>query len=229
MRPTVDTFERWNEEHAIRHDLDKFYNHPSRLVRYIENERIRILIDLAAIKTTDRVLEVGCGAGHILERIDRGRLYGIDISDVQVERARARLGARAELRKSAGEAIPYDDRSFDKILCSEVIEHVLHPVLLLKEMKRVLKDDGLLSLSIPNERAINLAKRALRVTGLMRLVMPADSGWDLGDKNNLDEWHLHSYNLRLIRQHTAGTFSIKAVRRVPFVFVPFRYVLALTK
>jgi ubiquinone/menaquinone biosynthesis C-methylase UbiE len=229
VRPTVETFEQWNEEHAIRHDLDKFYNHPSPFVRYIENKRIRTLIELAAIKDTDKVLEVGCGAGHILERIDRGTLYGIDISDVQIQRAQARLGARAELKKSAGESIPYGDKSFHKILCSEVIEHVLDPVALLKEMKRVLKDDGILSLSIPNEAAINMAKRALQATGLMRIVMPRQSGWDLGHKNNLDEWHLHGYDLRLIEQHAAGTFAIRRIRRVPFFLVPFRYVVALTK
>jgi ubiquinone/menaquinone biosynthesis C-methylase UbiE len=229
MKPTAKTFEQWNEERAIKHDLDKFYNHPNPLVRYIENKRIRTLIDLASIKDTDAVLEVGCGAGHILERIDRGTLYGIDISEVQIQRAQERVGHRAELKKSAGEALPYGDKSFDKILCSEVIEHVLDPISLLKEMQRVLKDDGILSMSIPNEGAINCAKKALRATGLMSIVMPARSGWDLGTKNNLDEWHLHAYSLALIRQHLADTFAIRTVRRIPLFFVPFRYVLALKK
>ena len=229
MRPTTETFAQWNEEHALKHDLDKFYNHPNPLVRYIENKRIRTLIDLAAIEDTDDVLEVGCGAGHILERIGTGRLHGIDISATQIRRARERLGDRVELKQSPGEEIPYRDRSFDKILCSEVIEHVLDPVPLLREMKRVLKDDGILSLSIPNEAAINLAKQILRATGLMRIVMPARSGWDLGSKNNLDEWHLHEYNLALIKRHTSDVFAIAEVRRIPFFFMPFRYVLTLTK
>jgi ubiquinone/menaquinone biosynthesis C-methylase UbiE len=229
MKPTAETFEQWNEEHAVKHDLDRFYNHPNPLVRYIENKRIRTLIDLAAIEDTDDVLEVGCGAGHVLERIGNGRLHGIDISAIQIRRARERLGQRAELKQSPGERIPYGDASFDKILCSEVIEHVLAPVPLLTEMKRVLKDDGMLSLSIPNEGVINLAKQILRTTGLMRIVMPAGSGWDLGSKNNLDEWHLHEYNLGLIEQHAAGVFEIHEVRRIPFFFLPFRYVLSLTK
>lgn len=229
MKPTTETFEQWNEEHAIKHDLDKFYNHPNPLFRYIENKRIRTLIKLAEIKDTDKVLEVGCGAGHILERINKGKLYGIDISDIQIQRAKERLGDKAEIKKSPGEEIPYEDKSFDKLLCSEVIEHVLDPVPLLKEMKRVLKDDGILSLSIPNENMINFAKKVLRATGLMKLVMPKESGWDLGEKNNLDEWHLHEYNLALIHKHTSGIFKTVKVRRIPFYTVPFRYVLALKK
>lgn len=155
MKPTIETFEEWNEVHAIKHDLDKFYNHPNPIFRYIENKRIKKLIQLAEIKPSDKVLEVGCGAGHILERIPEGKLYGIDISEIQIKRAKERLGDKVELKKSAGEVIPYEDKFFDKLLCSEVIEHVLEPVPLLKEMKRVLKDNGLLSLSIPNENLIN--------------------------------------------------------------------------
>jgi hypothetical protein len=59
--------------------------------------------------------------------------------------------------------------------------------------------------------------------------MPASSGWDLGSKNNLDEWHLHEYDLALIERHASGVFDIAEVRRIPFHFMPFRYVLALTR
>ena len=177
MRPTAETFEKWNEEHATKHDLDKFYNHPNPLFRYIENKRIKKLIELAEIKAADKVLEVGCGAGHILERIPEGKLYGIDISEIQIKRAKERLGDKAELKKSPGEQIPFEDKFFDKMLCSEVIEHVLDPVPLLKEMKRVLKDDGVLSLSIPNENLINSTKKLLKTFGLTRIIAPKKSGW----------------------------------------------------
>ena len=41
MRPTEESFEKWNEEHAKKHDLDKFYNHPNFIFRYIEIKRIK--------------------------------------------------------------------------------------------------------------------------------------------------------------------------------------------
>ncbi len=50
MKPTKETFEKWNEELAAKHDLDKFYNHPNFAFRYIEQKRIRKLIELADIK-----------------------------------------------------------------------------------------------------------------------------------------------------------------------------------
>ncbi|HRE12225.1 MAG TPA: class I SAM-dependent methyltransferase, partial [Ignavibacteria bacterium] len=135
MRPQPGEFKKWNEEHAIKHDLDKFYNHPNRLFRFIENKRIRVLITEADIRPDDNVLEVGCGAGHILERINCGRLTGIDISPVQIQRAKARLGSKAKLIEAEGERLPFPDQSFERILCTEVFEHVLEPEKLLIEMK----------------------------------------------------------------------------------------------
>jgi ubiquinone/menaquinone biosynthesis C-methylase UbiE len=229
MRPTAETFEKWNEEHAEKHDLDKFYNHPNFLFRYIENKRIKVLISLAGIKGDDKVIEVGCGAGHILERIPKGKLYGVDISEIQIKRAKERLGDRVDLQKSPGEKIPYEDKYFDKILCSEVIEHVLDPLPLLLEMKRVLKDEGVLSLSIPNENLINSTKRFLISVGLKRIIAPKKSDWDLASKNNLDEWHLHEFNLKLIKKYINGIFKIEKTMSVPNIIVPFRYVLKLKK
>ena len=100
MRPTTENFYEWNEKHARKHDLDKFYNHPNALFRYIEDTRIQTLIHFAQIENDNKVLEVGCGAGHILEKIDNGELFGIDISEVQISRARKRLGDKVLLKQS---------------------------------------------------------------------------------------------------------------------------------
>lgn len=229
MKPSLETFEQWNEEHASKHNLDKFYNHPNFIFRYIENKRIKKLIETADLKDTDKVIEIGCGAGHILERIPKGKLFGIDISDIQIKRARKKLGSRIELAKSPGENTPYEDRYFDKILCSEVIEHVLDPLPLLKEMQRILKDNGILSLSIPNENLINLAKKLLKATGLKRIIEPKKSGWDLALKNNLEEWHLHEFNLKLIKKYVNEIFVIEKISAIPNLLIPFRYVLKLKK
>ncbi len=139
MKPSPAGFEKWNEVHAIKHDLDKFYNHPNRLFRYIENKRINVLLREADIGPDDKVLEVGCGAGHILERIPQGKLTGVDISAIQIERAKKRLAGKAELIIANGEYLPFENKSFDRIICTEVFEHVLEPELVLAEMKRVLQ------------------------------------------------------------------------------------------
>jgi len=231
MKPTKENFEQWNEELAEKHDLDKFYNHPNFAFRYIEQKRISKLIELAEIKSTDKVLEVGCGAGHILEQIKMGELYGIDISDIQIQRAMKRLGSKVKLSKAPGEKIPFEDKFFDKILCSEVVEHVLDPREVLKEMSRVLKDDGILSLSIPNEDVINSTKKFLKKTGLIKLIdnKKDTEGWELAAKDNLDEWHLHSFSLALAEKFSSGILKRTGISKIPNAVFPARYVIQYKK
>lgn len=227
MKPGKDNFEAWNEEHANKHDLDKFYNHPNRIFRFIENKRIRKLIQTAEIEPHHTVLEVGCGAGHILERIPHGKLTGVDISAIQVQRAAERLGSKAKIIKAPGEKLPFPDNSFDRILCTEVFEHVLEPEALLAEMKRTLAENGVISLSIPNEKLIIFTKKVLLNCGLRRILEPKESNWDLASKNNLDEWHIHNYSLGLMKKQADNYFKLSCIQRIPFFFIPFRYVMKL--
>ncbi|MBE2217280.1 MAG: class I SAM-dependent methyltransferase [Ignavibacteria bacterium] len=227
MKPGKENFESWNEEHARKHDLDKFYNHPNRLFRFIENKRISRLIRTAEIEPQHSVLEVGCGAGHILERITCGKLTGIDISAIQVERARKRLASKAVIIKAPGEKLPFPDSSFDRILCTEVFEHVLDPAALLREMHRTLNREGIISLSIPNEKLIIFTKKVLLNCGLRRVLEPKESNWDLASKNNLDEWHIHNYSLGLMKKQASVLFSLSDIQRIPYFFIPYRYVMKL--
>lgn len=229
MRPNKETFEAWNEQHALKHDLDKFYNHPNRLFRYIENKRIKILLKFAEINETDKVLEVGCGVGHILERIQKGELTGIDISEIQIKRAKERLKDSAKLIKCSAENLPFDDKSFDRVICTEVFEHTLEPKLVLNEVYRILKDDGIISLSVPNEKLITLTKKTLLNFGMRRILEPKESKWDLASRNNLEEWHLHEYSLKRILVESQTQFNVIQAARIPFSFIPFRYVLKLQK
>lgn len=228
-RPGKDTFEKWNEIHAEKHDLDKFYNHPNRLFRFIENKRVKVLIEYADIKKSSLVLDAGCGNGHILEKIQNGRLTGIDISAIQIKRAKEKIKNKAELIQSPIEKMPFPDKYFDRILCTEVFEHTLDPVPGIIEMRRVLKDDGIASVSIPNEKLITLTKNFLLNFGFRRVLEPKESKWDLASRNNLEEWHLHEYSLKRILNEVKDSFNVLKIARIPFFFIPFRYVLKLSK
>jgi len=91
-----------------------------------------------------KVLECGAGEGSILKWLDASgvfsELYAVEISDTGVQQIQKRhLKALKEARKFNGYEIPYDDKAFDMAYCSHVIEHVEHPRLLLREIKRVSK------------------------------------------------------------------------------------------
>jgi SAM-dependent methyltransferase len=107
------------------------------------------------------VLDLGCGSGrHACEaaRIDGVTAVGADLNlgDLAEARGRAdfhrRLGQLAgNVRWLAGDAtaLPFDDRTFDLVICSEVMEHVPDDRRAAAELVRVLKPGGDLAVSVP--------------------------------------------------------------------------------
>ncbi len=93
-----------------------------------------------------RVLEVGVGTGKNLPYYPPGvELTGIDISPRMLERARRRaenLGIEVDLEVMDVEDLPFEDRTFDFIVVTFVFCSTSDPVKGLRELGRVLKDDG---------------------------------------------------------------------------------------
>jgi ubiquinone/menaquinone biosynthesis C-methylase UbiE len=89
-----------------------------------------------------KVLECGAGEGSILKFLDASdafqELYAIEISASGVSQISKRnLGKLKDIKKFNGYEIPYSDKEFDMAYCSHVLEHVEHPRILLRELKRV--------------------------------------------------------------------------------------------
>ena len=101
--------------------------------------------------TTDRtavsLLDVGCGGGiATLALAELGyNITGIDVSKNSLETARAeglRRQVKARFVQGSAYRIPFDDNSFDAIVCSDVLEHLHDLTTALAEVNRVLKPGG---------------------------------------------------------------------------------------
>ena len=90
-----------------------------------------------------RVLDVGCGTGHHLRTFAaRGfDVAGVDGSEEMLDAAR-QLNPTAELRVADVAALPFDDASFDLILCIEVLRYLSDRQRCVAEMARVLRPGG---------------------------------------------------------------------------------------
>lgn len=94
-----------------------------------------------------RILEVGVGTGKNLEYYGKGvRVVGIDLSFGMLERARESLrrlkNKNIKLKQMDAQKLDFEDSSFDYVVCTLVLCSVPEPVLVLKEMKRVVKKNG---------------------------------------------------------------------------------------
>ena len=210
------SFEAWNEGMVEKYDIEAYYSHSNCAVKVIESERIRWILNLLSPRANEAILEVGCGAGHVLQRVSSGRLYGIDISSKMISLAKRRLMNGAELKKCDAGEIDYPNNFFDKIICTEVLEHTLDPLTVLREIKRVAKTGATVVLSIPNEALINRLKDIFSKMGIFKFLFK-----NVPESN---DWHLHSFSLPALRSMTRGLLEEVEVRPIPNRFFPIRYV-----
>lgn len=117
-------------------------------------ERIETVAQLVAKYKGKRVLEAGCGAGHVTSMIcdDEMPLTAIDVwkSDTILENKRKWQGY--EFILCSVSALPFKDGSFDTAIYSEVIEHLQSKdqMTSIKELSRCLRQDGVMIMSTPN-------------------------------------------------------------------------------
>lgn len=113
-------------------------------------EKIFEKIDFNHPKT---ILEIGCGVGAqteiLLNRFATAHITGIELSDIQLSTAKAYLSSKFSdekytLHQMNAEQMDFADNSFDAIYICWVLEHVNHPLNVLKEAYRVLKPNGII-------------------------------------------------------------------------------------
>lgn len=109
-------------------------------------------IELAAIRSGDHVLDIGCGTGVLTCLAARvagpsGSIQGVDAAPDMVRIAREKaacIGARPRFDLALAEALPIPNADFDVVLASLVLDHLPDSVLqrALQEIRRVLKPEG---------------------------------------------------------------------------------------
>jgi len=97
---------------------------------------------------TPKILDVGCGTGANLLLLSKyGDAEGVDVSEDALSFCRERGLEKVKL--GAGEALPYEDGTFDLVTAFDVVEHMDDDLAGLREFRRVLRPDGRVLLFVP--------------------------------------------------------------------------------
>jgi SAM-dependent methyltransferase len=130
-------------------------------------------LDRLGVGPGDWLLDAGCGGGrHCFGALDRGaHAVGLDLDVESLRVARAGIHERrgsARDKLSGGVLrgdvfrLPFPDARFDRVICSEVMEHVHEPAAALGELVRVLRPGGRLAVTVPTATTEHLYLRLTR-------------------------------------------------------------------
>lgn len=116
----------------------------------------RVLLEYARPQAGQHVLDVACGTGSVARQVapivgQAGRVVASDISNAMLSVARALpapAGAEIDWRQGDALALDLPDASFDLVLCQQGLQFFRDRAAALREMRRVLKSDGRLGLSV---------------------------------------------------------------------------------
>jgi len=140
----------YSELQAKTHDEDRRRRKASKIVAVLQHY-------LGSHDLTGLIaVDLGCSTGFTVDalRATGCDVLGVDIDVPGLVHARSNFGDRGYFVCSDGGLLPLGDRSVDIIVFNHIYEHVVDPDQVLSEIRRVLKDDGIVYLGLGNKRGI---------------------------------------------------------------------------
>lgn len=108
---------------------------------YISRYDINKVLKSIKCNKNDKILDIGCGNKPYLKYFSNSQIYhGLEITTNKNNKADFYYD---------GKSFPFENCSYTKILCTQVLEHVPDPNLFLKEIYRILSKNGELIITVP--------------------------------------------------------------------------------
>ena len=136
---TREGYDRWSE-------IYDFDGNP--LIALEEKHFSEILGEVSGL----RIADIGCGTGRHASRLaaSGARVIAIDFSSGMIRKARQKFGA-SEVTFAVADistTLPMRDRSFDRVICCLVLDHIHDVADLFRELKRICTADGFIAISV---------------------------------------------------------------------------------
>lgn len=185
------------QQHYNNNDSDKGYDlldQDSRIINTIDACRTHI--------KQGRILDLGSGDGYLKKQLSNDvtlQTAGKASSSFEIIQMDIRGSDNIDITHNAENApYPFDDQSFDGIICSELLEHLFNPHTVIEECHRILKPNGTMILTVPNFNSIdNVINRYQQIV--------------YNPNNQMSVEHIRHYTLGSITQMVKGKFNITKI------------------
>lgn len=174
------------------HDAPKTYQ--QHLVPAIFASASEILLHYAAVQHGERVLDVACGTGivtrHAALKVGAaGRVAGIDLDPAMLQVAVTLTQPTVPLiewRQGNAEALPYEDSTYDLVLCQHGLQFIKNKRAAVLEMRRVLVSNGRVAINVHQSLDHNPVYKTLNDSLTRHLGIPALArSFSFGDAGQL--------------------------------------------
>ena len=153
-----------------------------------------------------KILDIGCGKGEFLAVAkEKGwQVYGVEPSLQFADYASKKMGIKIERQELGNTNFP--DAFFDAITLNMVLEHLDNPKTTIKEIKRILKEGGVLFIEVPNTDSLmlKLASFYFKFTG---------RGWSPLISPLHYPYHRYGYNIKSLR-YLLNSFNFKIKKAI---------------
>lgn len=106
------------------------------------------------LKDTVKILDIGSYTSDLLRMLPEGLdYYGIDNDEEALEIAKKR-GAKVSRIDIENQKIPFENKSFDVIIATEILEHLKDTERVVRQIRDLVKESGVVLISLPNECTI---------------------------------------------------------------------------
>lgn len=189
---------RESDPYTVEQNIDSKF-HAGRIELTVELVREAVSL----VQSTPQILDLGCGQGHITEKIRQAitnaEVSGLDYSVSAIEYAHEHF-PKIDFSVCNAYNSPYSNNFFDVVVCNNLWEHVPDPLSLLGSIKRILKHNGYLIVSTPSRYRIGNLQRILR-------------GQPVGLKSRQ---HVTEYTVGQVKEQMAyGGFEVRSVLSKP--------------
>ena len=219
---TMDV-EAINDRVAREYSIDDYYERAPWPIRVVERRRLAIIREFMGDVEGLELAEIGSGGGHVLRMFPDARLTAIDVSGVYLDIARKNLeGYDVRFLKGEVNEMDLPTASFDRIICTEVLEHAVDPDALLAAIAGLLRPSGVAAITVPNDPLIRRIKSVIRRT-------PARRRLEKRIEWGGDEYHLHRWTIDDFERILGSHLCVTERRGAPLDRFPLRGCFKCTK
>ena len=150
IKKKVESKDPWYTTDQIQSSL---YIFMKRVVEGRQRFFSQVISEHLKNKSRPVILDAGCGDGVnliLLNNFKGADVYGMDYNPLRTTRAKTQLQDLSIFRGDLL-VLPFKEQTFDVILLNQVLEHISDDGIVLQELNKVIKRDGLLIVGVPNE------------------------------------------------------------------------------